>query len=175
MVLRAPAEPAADLLDAYRPDSNFWYLTGFSEPDAVAVFRPGAPEGKRYTLFVKPKSWAEERWTGRRAGVEGAKEFRADAAYPIADFQKESRPLLAGAKALYYVDARDKEFREKLVSTWQALAAARPRAAPRARPRAAPRADAPREGRDGDRDPARSGRGFRSRPTAPRWRARAPA
>jgi Xaa-Pro aminopeptidase len=123
VVLRAPAEHA-DLLDAYRPDSNFWYLTGFSEPDAIAVFRPGAAEGKRYTLFVKPRNWAEERWTGRRAGIEGATEFRADAAYPMADFQKESRPLLAGAKALYYVDARDKDFREKLVSTWQALAAA---------------------------------------------------
>jgi Xaa-Pro aminopeptidase len=124
VILRAPAEPAADLLDAYRPDSNFWYLTGFSEPDAIAVFRPGALEGKRYTLFVKPRNWAEERWTGRRAGVEGATEFRTDAAYPMADFQKESRPLLAGAKALYYVDAHDKDFREKLVSAWQALAGA---------------------------------------------------
>src|SRR5664280_905663 len=130
VVLRAPSE-SEDLLDAYRPDSNFWYLTGFSEPDAIAVFRPGALEGKRYTLFVKPKSWAEERWTGRRAGVEGAKsEFRADAAYPMADFQKESRALLAGAKALYYADARDKDFREKLVSAWQALAAAGPEPLP---------------------------------------------
>jgi Xaa-Pro aminopeptidase len=122
VVLRAP-EPPGNHLDAYRPNSNFWYLTGFSEPDAVAVLRPGAAEGKRYTLFVKPKSWADEQWTGRRAGVEGAKEFRADAAYPIADFQKESRPLLERAKALYYADAHDREFREKLVSTWQALAA----------------------------------------------------
>ncbi len=123
VVLRAPAEPPGNHLDAYRPDSNFWYLTGFSEPDAVAVFRPGAAEGKLYTLFVKPRSWADEQWTGRRAGVEGAKEFRADAAHPIADFQKESRSLLERAKALYYVDALDREFREKLVSTWQMLAA----------------------------------------------------
>ncbi len=121
VVLRAPAEHAGNHLDAYRPDSNFWYLTGFSEPDAVAVFRPGAAEGKRYTLFLMPKNWAEEQWTGRRAGVEGAKEFRADAARPVADFQKESRALLAGAKALYYADAHDREFREKIVSTWQTL------------------------------------------------------
>jgi Xaa-Pro aminopeptidase len=124
VVLRGPAEPAADLLDAYRPDSSFWYLTGFSEPDAIAVFRPGASEGKRYVLFVKPKEWTEERWTGRRAGVEGAKsEFRADAAYPVADFQKESRPLFAGAKALYYLDGRDRDFREKLIGAWQTHAA----------------------------------------------------
>jgi Xaa-Pro aminopeptidase len=124
VVLRAPAEPDANLLDAYRPDSGFWYLTGFSEPDAIAVFRPAASEGKRYVLFVKPKNWTEERWTGRRAGVEGAKsEFRADAAYPVADFQKESRPLFAGAKALYYLDGRDRDFREKLTGAWQALSA----------------------------------------------------
>jgi Xaa-Pro aminopeptidase len=124
VVLRAPAESDANLLDAYRPDSSFWYLTGLSEPDAIAVFRPGAAEGKRYTLFVKPKNWTEERWTGRRAGVEGAKsEFRADAAYPVADFQKESRPFFTGARALYYLDGRDKDFREKLVGAWQALAA----------------------------------------------------
>ncbi|MFI5119991.1 MAG: aminopeptidase P family protein [Thermoanaerobaculia bacterium] len=130
VVLRAAAEPAGNQLDAYRPDSNFWYLTGFSEPDAIAVFRPGAAEGKRYMLFVKPKNGAEERWTGRRAGVEGAKDFLADAAHPVADFQKESRALLAGAKALYYADARDKDFRERLVSTWQALAAAGPEPLP---------------------------------------------
>jgi Xaa-Pro aminopeptidase len=125
VVLRAPAEPDANLLDAYRPDSSFWYLTGFSEPDAIAVFRPAASEGKRYVLFVKPKEWTEERWTGRRAGVEGAKsEFRADAAYPMADFQKESRPLLVGARALYYLDGRDKDFREKLITAWQTFAAA---------------------------------------------------
>lgn len=124
VILRAPAELDANLLDAYRPDSSFWYLTGFSEPDAIAVFRPDASEGKRYKLFVRPKNWTEERWTGRRAGVEGAKsEFRADVAHPVTDFQNEARPLLAGARALYFLDGRDKDFREKLITAWQALAA----------------------------------------------------
>lgn len=131
VVLRGPAEPEAEVADAYRPDSSFWYLTGFAEPDAVAVLRPSAPEGKRYILFVRPKSWTEERWTGRRAGVEGAKaDYRAEAAYPIGDFQKESRSLLAGAKALFYLDARDRAFREKLITGWQALAAAGTEALP---------------------------------------------
>jgi Xaa-Pro aminopeptidase len=125
VVLRAPAEPPGNSLDAHRPDSNVWYLTGFPEPDAIAVFRPGAAEGKRYVLFVKPKNWTEERWTGRRAGVEGAKSgYRADSAYPVADFEKELPPLVAGAKALFYLDARDREFREKLIAAWQVLAAA---------------------------------------------------
>src|SRR5512140_2327304 len=125
VVLRGPAEPEAEAAGAYRPDSSFWYLTGFAEPDAVAVLRPSAAEGKRYVLFLKPKNWTEERWTGRRAGVDGAKaDYRAEAAFPIEDFQKESPSLLAGAKALFYSDARDRGFREKLITSWQAFAAA---------------------------------------------------
>jgi Xaa-Pro aminopeptidase len=125
VVLRGPAEPEAEVSDPYRPDSNFWYLTGFAEPDAVAVLRPSAGEGPRYLLFVRPRSSSEERWTGRRAGVEGAKaDYRADAAFPVEDFQKESRSLLAGAKALFYLDGRDRSFREKLITSWQAIAAA---------------------------------------------------
>jgi Aminopeptidase P, N-terminal domain len=95
--------PAAAGPPAAGPDwfaSHRAALAAKLPPDAIAVFRPGASEGKRYTLFVKPKNWAVERWTGRRAGVEGAAAFRVDAVYPIADFQKESRPLLAGTKAL---------------------------------------------------------------------------
>jgi Xaa-Pro aminopeptidase len=125
VVLRGPAEPEAEVADAYRPDSSFWYLTGFAEADAVAVFRPSAAEGKRYVLFVRPRNWTEERWTGRRAGVEGAKaDYRAEAAFPVEDFEKESRALLAGAKSLFYLDARDRAFREKLITNWQALASA---------------------------------------------------
>ncbi|MDL2716789.1 MAG: aminopeptidase P family protein [Acidobacteriota bacterium] len=125
VVLRGPAEPEAEVGDGYRPDSSFWYLTGFTEPDAVAVLRPSAAEGKRYVLFVKPKNWTEERWTGRRAGVEGAKAaYRAEAAFPVEEFQKESPSLLAGAKALFYLDARDRAFRDKLITAWQTLAAA---------------------------------------------------
>ncbi|MEO8586925.1 MAG: aminopeptidase P family protein [Acidobacteriota bacterium] len=125
VVLRGPAEPEAEVGDGYRPDSSFWYLTGFAEPDAVAVLRPSAAAGKRYVLFVKPKNWTEERWTGRRAGVEGARAaYRAEAAFPVEEFQKESPSLLAGAKALFYLDARDRAFRDKLITGWQTLAAA---------------------------------------------------
>ena len=121
--LRGPAEPAQEVEDAYRPAPDFWYLTGFAEPDAVAVLRPSAPEGKRYLLFVQPNDWAKEQWTGRRAGVEGAKKVTgADAAFPVADFEKESRDSFAGAKSLFYVDSGDEKFREKLVTRWNGLA-----------------------------------------------------
>jgi len=62
----------------FRQDSDFLYLTGFEEPEAIAVI---APEREpKYTLFVRPRDPEREIWDGRRAGVEGAKtEFGADA------------------------------------------------------------------------------------------------
>lgn len=85
----------------FRQDSDFYYLTGFSEPDAVAVVAPSREE--RYTLFVRPRDKEKEIWTGRRAGVEGAKEVHgADAAYPVEEFQEKLTELLDGARNLYY-------------------------------------------------------------------------
>jgi len=55
----------------FRQDSAFWYLTGFHEPDAVAVIAPGHEDGD-FSLFVRPKDPAQEVWTGIRAGKEGA-------------------------------------------------------------------------------------------------------
>src|SRR6478609_11649888 len=65
----------------FRQDSDFFYLTGFEEPDALAVIKP---EGDtKYTLFVRPRDPEREIWDGRRAGVEGAKsEFGATEAFP---------------------------------------------------------------------------------------------
>lgn len=123
VVLRGPAEPPVEVGDAYRADSNFWYLTGFPEPEAIAVLRPSAPEGKRYLLFVRPNEWRAEQWTGRRAGIDGAKKtYGADAAFPVADFEKESREALRVAKALFYLDAGDEKFREKLLTGWNRMA-----------------------------------------------------
>jgi Xaa-Pro aminopeptidase len=123
VVLRGPVEPPQEVNDAYRPDSDFWYLTGFPEPDAIAVLRPSAPEGRRYLLFVRPSDWRAEQWTGRRAGIEGAKRsYGAEAAFSVADFERESRDALFGAKGLWYLDAGDGTFREKLLSRWNRLA-----------------------------------------------------
>ena len=123
VVLRGPAEPPQEVGDAYRPASSFWYLTGFAEPDAIAVMRPSAPDGKRYLLYVRPNDWRQEQWTGRRAGLEGARSrYGADAAFPVADFEKESRDSFRGAKALFYLDAGDEKFREKLLTRWNRMA-----------------------------------------------------
>src|SRR5205814_1256998 len=58
---------------------------------------------ERYTLFVRPRDKEKETWTGRRAGVEGAKEkFGADAAFSVEEFQEKLSELLDGARNLYY-------------------------------------------------------------------------
>src|SRR5438105_4557209 len=67
----------------YRQNSDFQYLTGFPEPGAVCVLRPGH-EKEEYVLFVRPRDPERETWMGVRAGVEGAVErYRASMAYSL--------------------------------------------------------------------------------------------
>jgi Xaa-Pro aminopeptidase len=85
----------------FRQDSDFYYLTGFEEPEAIAIISP-ANEHK-YTLFVRPRDPEQEIWVGRRAGVEGAKsEFGANESFPIAEFEEKLQDILDGADKLYY-------------------------------------------------------------------------
>jgi Xaa-Pro aminopeptidase len=99
----------------FRPDSDFWYLTGFREPDAVAVLLPHA-EKDRYILFVRPRDPEMETWNGRRAGIEGARElYGADAAFPIGALDTELPKLLRGAKRLYFTTGHDADFDRKLL------------------------------------------------------------
>ena len=74
----------ADCEYPFRQDSNFWYLTGFDEPNSVALFLSHRPKGERFILFVLPKDVIGEVWNGFRWGFEGAeKEFKADKAHSI--------------------------------------------------------------------------------------------
>lgn len=85
----------------FRQDSDFFYLTGFEEPDALAVVKPEAD--KTYTLFVRPRDPEREIWDGRRAGVEGAQsDLGADEAFPVAEFESKLADFLDGADVLYY-------------------------------------------------------------------------
>ena len=86
----------------YRQDSDFYYLTGFDEPEAIAVVAPAHPEHK-FMLFVRPRDAEQETWTDRRAGVEGAKEKHgADAAFPVTQFREKLAELLNGARTVYF-------------------------------------------------------------------------
>src|SRR6266498_1546848 len=119
-VFRAAAESAADARsETHRQDSDFWYLTGFEESNAVAVFLPGAAKEGRYILFVQPRDFAAEQWTGWRAGVEGAKkDFGAGEAHPVAGLWDRLPGLLAAAQSLYYGSGGDKEFQRHLLDVW---------------------------------------------------------
>lgn len=91
-----------DVQHEFRQDSDFYYLTGFHEPDAVAVLTPGHDEGD-YHLFVRPRDRDSEIWTGYRTGAEGARErFGADAAYDVAEIDTVLPRLMLGRDAMFY-------------------------------------------------------------------------
>ncbi len=86
----------------FRQDSNFYFLTGFTEPDAVAVLHPSHPT-EPYTLFVRPRDREMEIWNGYRAGTEGAvTTFGADQAYPINDLSDKLKDHLIGTETVFY-------------------------------------------------------------------------
>lgn len=86
----------------YRPDPNFYYLTGFEEPESICVIAPDHPK-HQYILFVRPKDKQAEIWNGKRVGVKNArKHYGADKAYPIEKFSEKIGKYLQGAERLYY-------------------------------------------------------------------------
>ncbi len=86
----------------YRPDPNFYYLTGFEEPESICVIAPDHPK-HQYILFVRPKDKQAEIWNGKRVGVKDArKRYGADKAYPIEKFSEKIGRYLQGAERLYY-------------------------------------------------------------------------
>ena len=104
-----------DVEYAYRPDSDFFYLTGFAEPDSVAVLVPGRPQGE-YILFVRDRDPARETWDGRRAGPEGAtRDFGADDAFPIADIDEILPGLLENRAKVFYAMGTHPEFDQRVV------------------------------------------------------------
>jgi Xaa-Pro aminopeptidase len=92
----------------FRQDSDFWYLTGFPEPDAIAVIDPSNKKAP-YTLYVRPRDPEMETWFGRREGTEGAmKNYGVNAAFNIDRFAADLPKLLNGHEKLYYRFSVDK-------------------------------------------------------------------
>jgi Xaa-Pro aminopeptidase len=111
----------------FRQDSDFFYLTGFNEAEAVAVLAPHHEE-HRFVLFVLPKDLEKETWTGYRLGVEAAKEqLGADVVYPINELDEKLPQYLEKADRIYYRMGRDRTFTDKLVHHWQRLLATYPK------------------------------------------------
>mgnify|MGYP001814497324 CR=1 FL=1 len=101
----------------FRADSDFYYLTGFNEPDAVAVLVPGRRHGE-FLLFCRERDPAMETWNGRRAGTEGAvADYGADDAFPIADIDDILPGLLEDREQVFYTMGARPEF-DKSVMQW---------------------------------------------------------
>jgi Xaa-Pro aminopeptidase len=116
-----------DVEYTFRQDSDFFYLTGFHEPEAVAVLAPHHEE-HRFILFVQPKEREKEVWTGYRTGVDAAKEkFGADEAYPIAELNEKLPQYLEKADRIYYHLGRDRKFNDIVITHWQRLMAGYPK------------------------------------------------
>ncbi len=99
----------------FHQDPDFFYLTGFPEPDAIAVIAP-ANKKAPFTLFVRPRDPLMETWYGRREGTEGAvKNYGADKAFPIEKFESELPKYLNGAEKLYYRFARDQKLDQTIL------------------------------------------------------------
>lgn len=114
-----PAAPVrhrnSDVEYPFRQDSDFYYLTGFNEPESVAVLAPGRKHGE-YVLFVRERDPARETWDGRRAGPEGAtRDFGADDAFPVTDIDEILPGLLENRTAVYYTMGVHQDFDHRVV------------------------------------------------------------
>lgn len=114
-----PAAPVrhrnSDVEYPFRQDSDFYYLTGFTEPEAVAVLVPGRDHGE-YVMFVRERDPERETWDGRRAGPEGAtRDFGADDAFPIGDIDEILPGLLENRTAVYYTMGVHQDFDQRVV------------------------------------------------------------
>jgi len=104
-----------DVFHPYRQDSDFLYLTGFPEPEAVAVLIPGRAQGE-YLLFCRERDPEMETWHGRRAGLEGAcRDYGADDAFPIGDLDDILPGLLENTERVYATMGSDPEFDRRLL------------------------------------------------------------
>ena len=115
----------------FHQDPDFLYLTGFPEPDAIAVIDPAAK--KPFTLYVRPRDPLMETWYGRRQGVEGAvKNYGAEKAFSIDKFAADLAKMLDGHDVLYYRFSVDKALDQQVLAY---LAGQRVRRAGNPRPR----------------------------------------
>ena len=100
----------------YRQESDFYYLTGFPEPEAVAVMLPGRKPAE-YVLFCRERDPAMEVWIGSRAGQEGACEiYGADDSFPIGDIDDILPGMIEGRERVYYTVGVDPDFDQRVFS-----------------------------------------------------------
>lgn len=115
-----PAAPIArrsgDSDYPYRQNSDFYYLTGFEEPEAVAILAPKR-KGGEFILFNRVRDREKEIWDGYRAGQEGArKKFGANEAFPISELEERLPEILENRTEIHYAIGNDKAFDKIILS-----------------------------------------------------------
>ena len=105
----------------FRQHSDFFYLTGFNEPDAVAVLAPGRKQGE-FVLFCREFDPEKAIWNGKHAGLEGAREqFGADEAFPIAELDQQLADILADRDRVYFHIGHDANFDGRVMAAVNAV------------------------------------------------------
>lgn len=100
----------------FRPDSDFYYLTAYPEPEAVAVLIPDRVDGE-YIIFCREKDEEMETWHGRRVGLEGACDiYGADDAFPIEDMDEILPGLIEGHERIFYNMGHDQNFDHRVLN-----------------------------------------------------------
>jgi Xaa-Pro aminopeptidase len=125
-----PSAPVAtrsgDVEFIYRQDNDFHYLTGFAEPESVALFAPSAKEP--FVMFVRPRDKERETWTGRRAGIEGAMlDYGAAKAYAIDELDRMLPRYLEKAERVHFSLGVNEKMTARVLEMVKASAAMRPR------------------------------------------------
>ena len=118
--------PAAELVThhadceyPFRQNSDFWYLTGFDEPSAVALLLPHKPKGEQYVLFVLPKESAAEVWTGCRWGTKGVLDnFDVDISHPLGELPNLLPHYLKGAEGIAFRVGKHPHLEPLVLKTW---------------------------------------------------------
>lgn len=104
----------SDVDHLFRQNSDFRYLTGFDEPDAVLVMSPGHPGGD-VAMFVRPRDPVREQWTGLRLGKERAPDvLNVDQAFDLSELSTEMPKLLEGRETVHTVWNVNREFDDQL-------------------------------------------------------------
>lgn len=104
----------------FRQDSDFYYLTGFNEPDALLLVVAGT-KGESI-LFNRPRNPMEEQWTGVRLGQEDAcKALGVDVAYSISDLDTRLPELLINKQAIYYAIGQYPTWAKRILKAWQVV------------------------------------------------------
>lgn len=122
-----PAAPETirnrDVEFPYRQDSDFHYLTGFPEPEAVAVLQSGRPHGE-FVLFCREKDPHRETWTGRMAGQDGAiDDYDADDSFPIDDIDDILPGMLEHCERVFYTMGQNSAFDQRVMEWVKTLRA----------------------------------------------------